>query len=96
MSGTERSRRLKARQAHEAASTANGTQPAGRPSAPAVAAARPFSASVLDVGLGEPDAVAARILDAVPPERAMLITTALHRRYMMGGSWPHWMAPIVS
>jgi len=94
----ERSRRsrAKAREARQAGSAATtaATPPPPAPSAPAMGAALPRW--LVDVGTGEPDAAAERIVAAVGVDRARAVTTALQTRLMAGGSWPLWAPPIIS
>jgi hypothetical protein len=52
--------------------------------------------AALDLLAGEPDAVAMRILKAVPTDRGIEITAALQRRLWQHGSWAPWRPSIIS
>lgn len=50
----------------------------------------------LDLLTGNPDAIAARIFEAVGTETAIGIAAALQRRLWQHGSWPQWQPSIIS
>jgi hypothetical protein len=59
-------------------------------------AARPAPApTAFEFLAGGPEAIAERILGAVPVDMARGIAMALQQRLMQGGSWPPWLPPIL-
>jgi hypothetical protein len=88
-------RRAKAKAARSAASPAVTTVPAPAVCASPQVACTPQAAALVFL-VGDAEAIDLRILATVPPERAMLIAAALHRRLVIGGTWPRWGAPIIS